>query len=278
MIGASFAHMARGTTAPPIFDLATDNLSMWLRSEGITGDLTTLVWNGTASAGTSATHALDHYPGFGDEVTVEPLAIDGKTAVVFPGAGLSPRLTSVYPVRDDILGALDYAGHSYTLAIVLSPESSSAGSAPGGFVDNQNPSIFDGEGQGYFALPLLDVGGDPKVGVYHLDANTVAGGTPPVSWAPGWGSFGLLWVRYDHLTQTVRLRINGSNVHTGSLVLSLGASGAGGAAGAGTAGGGTFTLGLRIAELAAWPAQSLSDPQVIERETYFASRFPSLGL
>ena len=86
MIGASFAHMARGTTAPPIFNLATDNLSMWLRSESITGDLTTLVWNGTASAGTSGSHSLTHDAVYGDQVTVAAAVLDGKSAVVYPGA------------------------------------------------------------------------------------------------------------------------------------------------------------------------------------------------
>ena len=278
MIGASFAHMARGTTAPPIFNLATDNLSMWLRSESITGDLTTLVWNGTASAGTSGSHSLTHDAVYGDQVTVAAAVLDGKSAVVYPGAAAYPRLTSSYSVRDDVLGAVEYEGHSYTLAIVLAPDSSSTGSAPGGFVDNQNPSIFDGEGAGYFSIPLLDIGGAPKVGVYHLDVDTVPGGTPPIAWSPGWGGFGLLWVRYDHLTQTVRVRVNGVDVYTGSLVLSKGAGGAGGVAGGGTTGAGSFPLGLRVVELVAWPSQSLSGPEVTERETYFASRFPSLGL
>lgn len=260
----------------PVYDLSQDTLSVWLRDEGITGDLATLNWAGRASAGSSATHNFESYPAYDDEVTVQSAALDTYDSVLWPPSGNYPRLTSGFLVKE-LLGAVDDVAHSYTVAMVVRPLAANSGDTSGGRVTGANPSLFDGLG-GYFSIPLLDIGGDPHVGVYHYDVGLGAEGTVPVAWPGGWGEYGLLWVAYDHSTSTVTIRINGAVAHTSALNPTRGAVALGGVAGMGATGGGSYELAMEVAELVVWPGVALTGAAAESRETYFADRYASLPL
>ena len=276
MIGASFVFVSPPVGAPPAHDLADDNLSLWLRSDGITGTGPTFNWAGEASTGSSASHSLSSYPAYDDEVESAAGAFDSFAAAVWPNSGNYPKISSSTDVKE-LLGAVDNVAHSYTVAVVLQPVSSSSGDLSLGRVTVNNPSIFDGLGS-YFAIVLLDIGGAPFVGVYHYDVDLGPEGTVPVAWTPGWGGWGLLLVSYNSTTSTITIRINGSVVHTGTLNPTRGVVALGGVACMGATGGGAYKLAMQSTEVAVWPDQCLDGASAELRETYFADRYPSLGM
>lgn len=272
----SFVYLSRTGGAAPLHDLTTDNLSLWLRGPSITGSLTTLAWPGTASAGSSASHNMSHDAGYDDLVDTVSADIDSRKVARWKTADPYPRLTSNALMRDDLLGATANTQHSYTIAAVVSLLSSSSGNLTGGKVNSMNPCLItDGS---YFGLPVLDVGGSPKIGVFHYDATAATeDGTTPIDWTPGWNAYALMWVRYNHSSGVCKVRVDGADVYSATLGYSRGAAGAGGLASMGATGGGAYTLGMKVAEVLAWPGQNLTDPELLAREAALLAVYPSLA-
>lgn len=272
----SFVYVSPAGGVAPLHDLSTDNLGLWLRGPSLTGTLTTLNWPGTASAGSSASHSMAHDPGYDDLVDTVSADIDSRKVARWNTADPYPRLVSAANLRDDLLGATANTQHSYTVAAVVSLLSSSSGNLSTGKVNSMNPCLLtDGS---YCGITVLSVGGNPRIGVFHFDANLATeDGTTPIVWAPGWNAYAIMWVRYDAVSGLCKVRIDGSDVYSATLGYSRGAAGAGGVAFMGATGGGAYTLGMKVAELLTWPGQSLSDSELLAREAALLAVYPSLA-
>jgi hypothetical protein len=271
------ATMPLGAGGAPAHDPATDNLSVWLRSDSVSGTGATLAWASKASAGSSGSAAAyNHNTGYGDTVTQPSTALDGHDSVLW-GAPY-PLLESVDHVRG-LLGAGDSTPASYTVAYVVQPVSSNTyGLDGGGKVAATNPTIF-GDPYGYLTHAIMSDAGTCKVGVHHQNEDAATdGGTTPATWPGGFGAWGLMWVSYTS-GGNVRIRINGVDLVDEAIVTNQGPTGTDQVVYMGTLGGGGYVAEFRLVELMIFPGQALTGAALTTREAgYFATRYPSLGL
>lgn len=257
-------------------DPATDNLSLWLRTDSVTGSGATLSWASKASAGTSGSAApMVHDTGYGDTVTQPSTALDGFASVIWTGA--YPLLTSTDLVRA-LLGAGNSAPASYTVAYVVQPRASNQYILGGGKVDAGNPTLL-GNASGTLSHAIMSDAGTCKFGVYHVNADAVtSGGTTPFAWPGNFGAWGLVWVSYTS-GGNVRVRVNGTNYVDESIVAFQGPTAGDTAAWMGSQSGGASVPDFRMVEMMIFPGQALTGAALTTREAgYFATRYPSLGL
>lgn len=271
------AALAAAAAAVAAHDPATDNLSLWLRSDSVTGTGATLAWSSKASAGTSgAANALNHNTGYGDTVEQPSTALNGYDSVLWTGA--YPVLESVNTMRA-LLGAGDSTPASYTAAYVMQPLASNGYALDGGGkVDVGNPGVFGDAGSGLVHAIMSDAG-TCKVGVHHTNEDAVtAGGTTPATWPGGFGAWGLMWVSYTS-SGNVRIRINGVDLVNEAIVTNQGPAGTDQIIYMGTLGGGAYVPEMRVVEVMIFPGQALTGAQETAREQgYFKTRYPLLGL
>lgn len=121
------------------------------------------------------------------------------------------------------------------------------------------------------------------IGVCHLDgvSGPTTEGITPVAWPGGFGAWGLLWIVFDYVsgtTGTLSVRINGVDVASETLRVSRGSLGVDTAAAMGATGGGTNVAAFRLAEFMVYPGQAFNSAALAAKETYFAARYPSLGV
>lgn len=265
------------SSAAASHDPATDNLSLWLRTDSVTGTASTLSWASKASAGTSGgASACNHNTGYGDTVEQPSTSLDGFASVLWTGA--YPLLESTDKVRA-LLGAGDSTPASYTVAYVIQPLASNTyGLDGGGKVASTNPTIW-GDPYGYLTHAIMSDGGTCKVGVHHQNEDAVTdGGTTPATWPGGFGAWGLMWVSYTS-GGNVRVRINGTNLTDESIVANQGPTGTDQIIYMGTLGGGGYVPEFRMVEMMIFPGQALTGGDLTTREQgYFKTRYPSLGL
>lgn len=258
-------------------DPATDNLSLWLRTDSVTGTGATLSWASKASAGTSGSAApMVHDTAYGDTVEQPSTSLDGYASVLWTGA--YPLLTTTDLTRA-LLGAGNSTPASYTAAYVIQPVSSNTYAVDGGGkVDVGNPTLF-GDQFGAFAHAIMSDAGTCKVGVHHANEDAVtAGGTTPYAWPGGFGAWGLMVVSYTS-GGNVLIRINGSSVVNEAIVANQGPTGTDSVAWSGSTGGGANVPSFRMVEMMLFPGQALSAGQIATREQgYFKTRYPTLGL
>lgn len=260
-------------------DPATDTLSLWLRGDSeLTGDLATLAWGSRASAGASGSASFLH--SLSDECTQPGTSFDGTASVHFTGA--TPQLTGAELVRTTLLGGGDSVAASYTAAYVLQPLSATWHNEDGGGMYSPSNAQIFGDSNNYVEHIISSDGGVCKFGATHYDAGTGYGGTAPQVWPGGFGTWGLLWVRYT-VSSTMFLRAktvgNAAVESTHAIIppLDTAASDTVGQMGAWGVGG--YPLTMRIVEAMLWPGQALSAGQISTREQgYFKTRYPSLGL
>lgn len=271
------ATMPLGGGAAPAWDPATDNLSLWLRTDSVTGTTSTLSWASKASAGASGSAAAcNHSTGYGDTVEQPSTSLDGLASVIWTGA--YPLLESTDKVRA-LLGAGDSTPASYTVAYVIQPLASNTyGLDGGGKVAATNPTIW-GDPYGYLTHAIMSDGGTCRVGVHHQNEDAVTdGGTTPATWPGGFGAWGLMWVSYTS-GGNVRVRVNGTNLTDEAIVTNQGPTGTDQIVYMGTLGGGAYVPEFRMVEMMIWPGQALTGTSLTDREAgYFATRYPSLGL
>lgn len=264
------------SSAAASHDPATDTLSVWLRSSELTGTGLTLDWPGKASAGTSATN------GFATDATGDvsqpSTSLDSNASVLWSGA--APRLVSSALTRTTILGGGDSVGASYTVAYVLQPVSASAQFVDGGgLYTTTNAEIFGDRSGGWLRHIVSSDAGTCKVGAYHYEDGLGYGGTTPMTWPGGFGTWGLLWMVYT-LSSTLKIRIktvgNVAAETTHAIPVPLGSAASDIAAEIGEP---TLIHGMRMVEMMAFPGQALSAGQISTREQgYFKARYPTLGL
>lgn len=256
---------------------ATDNLSLWLRTDSVTGTTSTLSWASRASAGTSGSAApMVHDTGYGDTVEQPSTSLDGYASVLWTGA--YPALNTVDLTRT-LLGAGDSTPASYTAAYVMQPVASNQYVLDGGGkVDVGNPCVF-ADLYGNLAHVIMSDGGTCKVGVHHYNEDAVtAGGSTPATWPGGFGAWGLMWVSYTS-GGNVRVRINGTNLTDETIVTNQGPTGTDAAGWMGSLGGGAAVPEFRLVEMMLFPGQALTGSDLTTREQgYFKTRYPSLGL
>lgn len=271
------ATMPLGGGAAPAWDPATDNLSLWLRTDSVTGTASTLSWASKASAGTSgAAAALNHNTGYGDTVLQPSTAINGHSSVLWDAP--YPLLESVDKVRA-LLGAGDSTPASYTVAYVIRPLTSGTyGLDGGGKVSAANPTVW-GDPYGYLNHAIMDDDDTCKVGVHHQNEDAVTdGGTTPATWPGGFGAWGLMWVSYTS-GGNVRIRINGVDLVDETIVTNQGPAVTDQISYMGTLGGGAYVATFELVELMIFPGQALAGAALTLREQgYFKTRYPSLGL
>lgn len=269
------ATMPLGGGAAPAWDPATDNLSLWLRTDSVTGTASTLSWASKASAGTSgAASALNHSTGYGDTVVQPSTALNGHSSVLWGGA--YPLLEGIDGVRA-LLGAGDSTPASYTAAYVMRPLTSNAYTLSGGKVDWGNPGVFASAG-GNLTHAIMDDGGTCKVGVRHYNDDTAtSGGTSPAVWPGGFGAWGLMWVSYTS-GGNIRIRINGTDYIDDPIESNQGPTWSDAITHMGTMGGGASVATFELVELMIFPGQALAGAALTLREQgYFKTRY-SLGL
>lgn len=275
--------LQRSSAAP--YDPAVDNLSLWLRSENLSGTGATLAWAGKASAGSSAANGFGH--AVSDEVVLAAGFIDGYDAAYWQNTAGQPRLDSVASgklLRSDILGQGDSVGASYTACYVGTPVSSNRYDLTGGTQTGLGNPAFLGEQAEFFSHAIMSDGGACKVGVSHYDATlAVTGGTTPMVWAGGFGVLGLMWVSYDLGAGTVTVRVKTAGNAGASLTESIPIPripvGWHAEAQIGSIGGGGDIGELYLAEAQVRPGVALSGAQMAAIEQgYFKARYPSLGL
>ena len=258
-------------------DPATDNLSLWLRSDSVTGTTSTLSWASKASAGSSGSAApMDHSPGYDDLVAQPSTALDGYDSVLW--SGLYPLLLSTDPMRA-MLGAGDSTPASYTVAYVVQPLASNSYALDGGGKTDWGNPGFLAAADAAPSHAIMSDGGTAKFGVHHYNADTVTSdGTTPVTWPGGFGAWGLLWVSYTS-GGNIRIRINGSDLLDAAIATSQGPSAGDYPAYMGSLGGGAYVAEFRLVEVQVFPGQALTGAALTTREAgYFATRYPSLGL
>lgn len=270
-----------GSSAP--FNLAGENLSLWIRGDDATGTTSTLSWPGRSSAGVSSFAApFDHDSGFGNQVVRPGTALDSQVTVEWPSAASFPRLQSTTRTRIDFLGQGNNVGASYTLAAVVQPLSSNANGLASGKVNDANPALLADLSSYARIGAIQSASGVAKVGVYHFDGpGAVGDGCAPVTWPGGFGAWGLLWVSFAYVSGssgTVAIRINASDMLSQSIPVMRGTTASDGNTISGATGGGTYAAGFRLAEMAVWPGVALSSSQISARESYFRARYPSLGI
>ena len=265
------------SSAAAAHDPATDNLSLWLRTDSVTGTTSTLSWASKASAGTSGSAApMVHDTGYGDTVEQPSTSLDGHGSVLWTGA--YPALNTVDLTRA-LLGAGNSTPASYTAAYVMQPVASNQYVLDGGGkVDVGNPCVF-ADLYGNLAHVIMSDAGTCKVGVHHYNEDTVvAGGSTPATWPGGFGAWGLMWVSYTS-GGNVRVRINGTNLTDEAIVTNQGPSGTDAAGWMGSLGGGAAVPEFRLVEMMLFPGQALTGTDLTTREQgYFKTRYPSLGL
>ena len=262
-------------------DPATDNLSLWIRSDSVTGTLATLSAASKASAGSSGSAApMDHDLSYGDLVEHPSTALDGHNSVLW--VGIYPRLLSTAKVHA-LLGIGDSAPASYTVAYVVQPLASNRyGLDGGGQVAATNPTIF-GDPYGYLTHAIMDDGGTCKIGVHHQNEDAIypdpaEGGTTPAAWPGGFGAWGLMWVSYTS-GGNVRIRVNGTDLVNEAIVMHQGPSAGDQVAVMGTLGFGGYVAEFRLVEMMIFPGQALTGASLTTREQgYFKTRYPALGL
>lgn len=261
------------------YDPGTSNLSVWLRGDGVTGTGATLSWAGRASSGTSSGTTFLHTGTYDDEVISSSTQLDAKATVEWPVAGSYPQLVCSEAFRTGLLGQGDDAGASYTVGAVIQPLASNANGLSGGDTTASNAALLQDTGS---YGRIASIHSDAKIGVYHYDGvGAVGEGIPPVAWPGGFGAWGLLWIVFDYVsgtTGTLRMRINGSDVATETLRVLRGSTGLDGTTTSGASGGGAHAAAFRLAELLVYPGQAFTGLQLATKETYFAARYPSLGL
>lgn len=269
--------LQRGSAAAAPHDPATDNLSLWLRTDSVSGTGATLAWASKASAGSSGSAAaMNHNTGYGDTVEQPSTALDGHDSVLWTGA--YPLLESTDLVRT-LMGAGDSAPASYTVAYVVQLLASNTFAVDGGGkVDVGNPTLF-GDPYGQMQHAVMSDGGVAKVGVHHYNEDTATGGgTTPATLPGGFGAWNLLWVSYTS-GGNVRIRANGSSLVDESIVPNQGPTGTDAIIYMGSLGGGSQVAEFRLVELMVFPGQALSTPDMVTREQgYFKTRYPTLGL
>lgn len=265
------------SSAAAVHNPATDNLSLWLRTDSVTGTTSTLSWASKASAGTSGSaSAMVHDTGYGDTVEQPSTSLSGYASVLWTGA--YPALSTANLTRA-LLGAGDSTPASYTAAYVMQPVASNQYVLDGGGkVDVGNPGVF-ADLYGNFAHVIMSDGGTCKVGVHHANADAAtAGGTTPATWPGGFGAWGLMWVSYTS-GGNVRIRINATNLVDEAIVTNQGSTATDPAAWMGSLAGGAAVPEFRLVEMMLWPGQALSAGQISTREQgYFRTRYPALGL
>jgi hypothetical protein len=275
--GTALAAPAAPAPSVSVHDPATDNLSVWLRTDSVSGSGITLAWASKASAGTSgAAAAYNHNTGYGDTVTQPSTALDGYDSVVWTAP--YPLLESIDRVRA-LLGAGDSTPASYTVAYVVQPVSSGTyGLDGGGKVAATNPTIW-GDPYGYLTHAIMNDAGTCKVGVHHQNEDAVTdGGTTPAVWPGGFGAWGLMWVSYTS-GGNVRIRINGVDLVDETIVANQGPAVSDQIVYMGTLGGGAYAGEFRLVEMMVFPGQALTGAALTLREQgYFKTRYPSLGL
>ena len=267
------------SSAAASHDPASDTLSLWLRStDELTGDLTTLAWGSRASAGASGSASFLHSGT--DEVTQPGTSFDGYASVHFASA--APQLVGAEMTRTTLLGGGDSTAASYTAAYVVQPIASAWHNVDGGGLYTAANAVILGDDSTYVGHVISGDGGVAKFGAFHYEAGVGYSGTTPQTWPGGFGTWGLLWVRYT-VSSTMFLRAKtvgnaaveatlaiGPTVDTAAsdAVAKMGAYGAGG-----------YPLTMRIVEAMLWPGQALSAGQITTREQgYFKARYPTLGL
>lgn len=267
----------KSSAAAASHDPATDNLSLWLRTDSVTGTTSTLSWASKASAGTSGgAAALNHNTGYGDTVEQPSTALNGYASVLWTGA--YPVLESIDTTRA-LLGAGDSTPASYTAAYVMQPLASSGYALDGGGkVDVGNPGVFGAADSGLVHAIMSDAG-TCKVGVHHTNEDAVtAGGTTPATWPGGFGAWGLMWVSYTS-GGNVRIRINGVDLVNEAIVTNQGPAWTDQIIYMGTLGGGAYVPEMRVVEVMVFPGQALTGSALTTREQgYFKTRYPALGL
>lgn len=262
--------------AAVVHDPAADTLSLWLRSDDeLTGDLTTLAWGSRASAGASGAAAFLH--GGSDEVTQPGTAFDGLASVHF--AGTAPRLDGAEQVHTTLLGGGDDVAASYTAAYVIQPLTAAAHAVDGGgLYTASNPTIMT-DGAGNVGHVISSDGGTAKFGAFHYESGVGYGGTSPVVWPGGFGTWGLLWFAWT-AASTIKMRaktVGNAAVESTQSITQLKMPAA--SAGLGFLGAIMYGMTARLAEVMLWPGQALSPAQIASREQgYFKTRYPSLGL
>lgn len=257
---------------------ATDNLSLWLRTDSVTGTTSTLSWASKASAGSSGSAGpFDHETSYGDTVEQPSTSLDGYASVLWTGT--YPLLTSANYLRTALLGAGDSTAASYTAAYVVQPLASNTYSVDGGGkTDTGNPTLV-GNYYGEFAHAIMSDGGTAKFGLYHYNQDTsTGGGTTPATWPGGFGAWGLVWVSYTS-GGNARVRINGVDLVDESIVPFKGPTATDYVAYSGSMSGGSAVPEFRMVEAMIWPGQALTGTDLTTREQgYFKTRYPSLGL
>ena len=269
--------LQRGSAAAAPHDPATDNLSLWLRTDSVSGTGATLAWASKASAGSSGgAAAMNHNTGYGDTVEQPSTTLDGHASVLWAGA--NPLLESVDLVRG-LLGGGDSVGASYTAAYVIQPLASNTfGLTGGGKTGMTNPTVF-GDPAGHVTHAIMSDAATCKFGVHHYDEDLASGdGTTPVVWPGGFTAWGLAWV--IHTTGgTTKVRIQKADLSTDTIPSPKGPSAGDAIAYMGALGGGAYVPSFRLTELMLWPGQALSPAQIVAREQgYFKTRYPTLGL
>lgn len=272
-----FAFVKSAAGAPASHDPATDNLSLWLRTDTLSGTGITFAWSSKASAGTSGVAAtFNHSTGYGDLVEQPSTSLDGYASALWTGA--SPMIESLDLTRA-LLGAGDSVGASYTVAYVVQPLASNTyGLTGGGKTDAANPTIF-GSPTSAVVHAIMSDAGTCKVGVHHIDEDLASGdGTTPVVWPGGFGTWGLMWVVYTS-GGNAKVRVQETDLVDELIPAAKGPAASDYVAYFGTLGGGAYAPSFRLAEMMIYPGQALSGAQMITREQgYFKTRYPSLGL
>lgn len=276
-LGLSLQRGGAASPPPASHDPATDNMSLWLRTDSVSGTGATLAWASKASAGASGSAAaFNHNTGYGDTVEQPSTALNGYASVYWAGA--YPVLESTDTTRAK-LGAGDSTPASYTAAYVMQPLASSGYALDGGGkVDVGNPGVFGAADSGLVHAIMSDAG-TCKVGVHHTNEDAVtAGGTTPATWPGGFGAWGLMWVSYTS-GGNVRIRINGVDLVNEAIVANQGPAGTDQIIYMGTLGGGAYVPEMRVVEVMIFPGQALDAAAMAAREDgYFATRYPLLGL
>ncbi|MBL0197644.1 MAG: hypothetical protein IPQ09_26190 [Myxococcales bacterium] len=267
----------KSSAAAASHDPATDNLSLWLRSDTLSGTGATFAWSSKASAGTSGAAAtFNHSTGYGDLVEQPSTSLDGHASALWTGA--SPMIESADLTRS-LLGAGDSVGASYTAAYVVQPLASNTyGLTGGGKTDGTNPTIF-GSPTSVVVHAIMSDAGTCKVGVHHYDEDLASGdGTTPVVWPGGFGAWGLMWVVYTN-GGNAKVRVQEADLANELIPAAKGPAAYDYVAYFGTLGGGAYVPSFRLVEMMIYPGQALSGAQMITREQgYFKTRYPSLGL
>lgn len=269
-----------GAGAPAAHDPATDNLSLWLRTDSVTGTTSTLSWASKASAGSSGS-AAPFIHSYTDLVTQPATAFDGFSSVSFQGDPTPAILVTTDLTRTTLLGGGDFVTASYTVAYVVRPVSAGQHNVDGGgLYTSSNAGLF-GDPSSYIEHILSNDGGVCKFGASHFQDGVGYGGTAPVAWPGNFGTWGLLWMVYT-ASSTLKMRVktvgNAAVESTQAIVEIMGYAIYDYPAAIGSVNFSDIN-DTNMVEIMIWPGQALSPAQITTREQgYFKTRYPSLGL